>query len=72
MYPSREIPATAINFDPGGFPDSAVPRDASYSPQENREHTTLSSDDTALTESVVEELEVALLEESLGGTIGIG
>jgi len=72
MYPSREIPATAINFDLGGFPDSAVPRDASYFPQENREHTTLSSNDTALAESVVEELEVALLEESLGGTIGIG
>jgi hypothetical protein len=32
----------------------------------------LSSNDTALTESVVEELEVALLEESLGGTIGVG
>lgn len=32
----------------------------------------MSSNDTALTKSVVEELEVALLEESLGGTIGIG
>jgi len=72
VYPSRESPSTLINFDLAGVPDSAVPRDASYFPQENREHTTLSSNDTALTESVVEELEVALLEESLGGTIGVG
>jgi hypothetical protein len=72
MYPSRESPATPVNFDRKGFPHSAVPRDASYFPQENREHTTLSSNDTALTESVVEELEIALLEESLSRTIGVG
>lgn len=72
MYPSRESPTAPTNFDHAGFPDSAVPRDAICFPQKNREHTTLSSDDTALTESVVEELEVALLEESLGGTIGVG
>jgi hypothetical protein len=72
MHPSRESPATPVNFDRKGFPHSAVASDASYFPQENREHTTLSSNDTALTESVVEELEIALLEESLSGTIGVG
>jgi hypothetical protein len=71
MYPSRKSPTALINFDHARFPDSAVPRDANCFPQENREHTTLSSNDTALTKSIVEELEVALLEESLGGTIGV-
>jgi hypothetical protein len=72
MYPSRESLVAPIDFDQTRLPDSAIPRDSSYLPQENREHTTLSGNDTALTKSVVEELEVALLEESLGGTIGIG
>lgn len=72
MCQSREIPRTPVNFDRGGFPDSAVPRDPSYFPEENREHTTLGRNDTALLQGIVEELEVVLLEQSLGGAIGVG
>jgi len=35
-------------------------------------HTTLGSNNTAIAEGLVEELEVGLLEEGLGGTLGVG
>jgi hypothetical protein len=35
-------------------------------------HTTLGGDDAALAEGVVQELEVGLLEERLGGALGVG
>ena len=44
--------------------------------QDNRDKgtgtTTLGSDNTAVTEGVVQELEVRLLEEALSGTLGVG
>jgi hypothetical protein len=35
-------------------------------------HTTLGGDDAALAEGIVQELEVGLLEERLGGALGVG
>lgn len=37
-----------------------------------RGRTTLGGDDAALAEGVVQELEVGLLEEALGGALGVG
>jgi hypothetical protein len=40
--------------------------------EKERRRTTLCGDHTAVTESIAEELEVGLLEEGLGGALGVG
>jgi hypothetical protein len=39
--------------------------------RKERRRTTLGGDDTSITQSVSEELKVGLLEEALGGTLGV-